>query len=106
MTLENRDILQVNATVIMGLLILLSLSSFVESGEKNSINRTPQEAASFLIIPFSLSALVIIMGSFSTTLEQKEIRGVRIYHKSSLALMLVGFLWIFILFFQVFLESL
>lgn len=106
MILETRDILQVNATVIMGLLILLSLSSFAESGEENPVGRTPKEIASFLILPFALSAIVIISGSFSVTWEQKEVKGARIYRVSSLAFMFVGFVWIFLLFFDILFSSL
>ena len=73
MTLENKNILQIDATVITGLLIFLTISGIEPSViDRLSTPSTPQDQtkpelaprfriASIMIIPFGLSALLILL---------------------------------------------
>ena len=100
LVLSNKEIIQIDATIITGLLILLTISSFVQVGDQSPIGRTPFEVAAFLIVPFALSAFIAVAHSFITVWEQKVIKGHRAYLLFSLGLTFLGFLWIFVIFLQ------
>jgi hypothetical protein len=65
--LEDKDLIQVDATVIAGILILLTLSSVAAEDPEFRLSYNIAVAAFFLasILPFSISAVYILKGSFS-----------------------------------------
>ena len=86
MTLEDKDIIQVDATVIIGVMILLTLSI----GFDSSINAQKEENITRLMItlaiiaPFTASAVLAIM----TNLSSKYIEQLK---KTSIVIMAIGF---------------
>lgn len=86
MTLEDKDIIQVDATVIIGVMILLTLSI----GFDSSINAQKQENLTRLLItlaiiaPFTASAVLAIL----TNLTSKYTEQLK---KASVLIMAVGF---------------
>lgn len=74
--LESSDLLQIDATIIAGILILLTISSFIPTptGQINRMNRkiiqkigkktyefTPYSVTAFIVMPFAVSAILIII---------------------------------------------
>ncbi|HJU77957.1 MAG TPA: hypothetical protein VJ599_00130 [Nitrososphaeraceae archaeon] len=86
MTLEDKDIIQVDATVIIGVMILLTLSI----GFDSSINSQKVENITRLIItlaiiaPFTASAVLAIMTNLSSNYAEQ-------FKKTSIIIMAVGF---------------
>jgi hypothetical protein len=85
-TLEDKDIIQVDATVIIGVMILLTLSI----GFDSSINSQKDEDITRLIItlaiiaPFTASAVLAIMTNLSSKYAEQ-------FKKTSIIIMAVGF---------------
>jgi hypothetical protein len=77
MPISDKDILQIDATVIAGILILMTVSSFAitpQNHVQNNIlpNMSPTSLAGLLIVPFSLSAILsIIHSQFETNRHHK-----------------------------------
>jgi hypothetical protein len=86
LTLEDKDIIQVDATVIIGVMILLTLSigfdSSVNAQKNASITRLMITLA--IIAPFTASAVLAIL----TNLTNKYIEQLK---KTSIIIMAVGF---------------
>ena len=86
MTLEDKDIIQVDATVIIGVMILLTLSI----GFDSSINTQKEENITRLMItlaiiaPFTASAVLAIMTNLSTNYTEQ-------LKKTSIIIMAIGF---------------
>ena len=86
MTLEDKDIIQVDATVIIGVMILLTLSI----GFDSSINAQKQENLTRLMItlaiiaPFTASAVLAILTNL-TSMYAEQLK------KTSILIMAVGF---------------
>lgn len=86
MTLEDKDIIQVDATVIIGVMILLTLSI----GFDSSINSQKDENITRLIItlaiiaPFTASAVLAIMTNLSSKYAEQ-------FKKISIIIMAIGF---------------
>lgn len=62
-TLDGADIIQVDAAVIVGVLIFLTLTSFLEGSEEISklyITLT----TSVIVLPFSMSAMTVLLLNF------------------------------------------
>lgn len=57
MELENKDIIQANATIIAGVLILFTLSNV--AGDPSHVKNVVGLAA-YTVIPFSISAILIL----------------------------------------------
>ncbi len=62
--IDANNLLQIDATVIAGILVLLTVKSF--KGEyyeqPTRIRLTPKQAAGYVVLPFSISAISIITG--------------------------------------------
>lgn len=86
MTLEDKDIIQVDATVIIGVMILLTLSigfdSSINAQKNASITRLMITLA--IIAPFTASAVLVIL----TNLTNKYTEQLK---KTSIIIMAVGF---------------
>jgi hypothetical protein len=86
MTLEDKDIIQVDATVIIGVMILLTLSI----GFDSSINTQKDENITRLMItlaiiaPFTASAVLAIMTNLSSKYNEQ-------LKKTSIVIMAIGF---------------
>ena len=88
LTLEDKDIIQVDATVIIGVMILLTLSI----GFDSSINAHAQKNASItrlmitlaIIAPFTASAVLAILTSLTNKYTEQ-------LKKTSIIIMAVGF---------------
>lgn len=86
LTLEDKDIIQVDATVIIGVMILLTLSI----GFDSSINSQKDENITRLIItlaiiaPFTASAVLAIMTNLSSKYSEQ-------FKKISIIIMAIGF---------------
>lgn len=65
MTFNGVDILQIDATVIAGVLILLTVTSFVEQRDAQSSKPLfkPRRAVGYVGIPFALSAIIALFAS-------------------------------------------
>ena len=91
--IDVKDIVQINATVIAGLLILLTIASF-QGGlvvDTTQAMGTPIKAAFITIIPFVISSCLAIYAMISQYLKKQE----RKYFVAfSLASMLIGFAYI------------
>ncbi|CAN5472490.1 hypothetical protein BH18THE1_BH18THE1_15890 [soil metagenome] len=89
MTLEDKDIIQVDATVIIGVMILLTLSI----GFDSSINAQKQENLTRLMItlaiiaPFTASAVLAILPNL-TSMYAEQLK------KTSILIMAVGFCYL------------
>jgi len=59
--LKSSEILQINATIIAGVLILLTIVSIRESGSISDIERGLTLIAWVIILPFSVSSLYAIL---------------------------------------------
>lgn len=70
MGLDSGSVLQINATVIAGILVLLTISSFAEQAHSDrikldtEINKFKNISAIVIIIPFALSAVLTLYGRF------------------------------------------
>lgn len=86
MTLEEKDIIQVDATVIIGVMILLTLSigfdSSINSQKHENITRLMITLA--IIAPFTASAVLAIMTNLSSNYTEQ-------LKKASIIIMAVGF---------------
>lgn len=86
MTLEDKDIIQVDATVIIGVMILLTLSI----GFDSSINTQKEENITRLMItlaiiaPFTASAVLAILTNLSSNYTER-------LKKTSIIIMAIGF---------------
>ena len=69
--IDANSILQVDGTVIAGILILLTIKSFKKDGSElpTKIKLTPKQACGYVIVPFSISAAFMIFGSLVTTFD-------------------------------------
>lgn len=87
MTLEDKDIIQVDATVIIGVMILLTLSI----GFDSSINAQKEENLTRLLItlaiiaPFTASAVLAILTNLMMSKYTEQLK------KTSILIMAVGF---------------
>lgn len=73
MVLNGIDILQIDATVIAGILILLTITSFVEQRDTQSSKPVlkPRKAVGYVGIPFALSAIIALLASMPLTPSAK-----------------------------------
>jgi hypothetical protein len=94
--LEDKDILQVDATIITGILIMLSITGFIGSGIGKTSFTGLASLVSIILIPFSVSEVLVVQ------LERmKPSYGLRV-KSISLTLMEFGFIaliFLFILYF-------
>lgn len=87
MTLEDKDIIQVDATVIIGVMILLTLSI----GFDSSMNAQKEENLTRLLItlaiiaPFTASAVLAILTNLMMSKYTEQLK------KTSILIMAVGF---------------
>jgi ABC-type sulfate transport system permease subunit len=58
--LEDKDILQVDATIITGILIMLSITGFIGSGVGKTSFTGLASLVSIILIPFSVSAVLVV----------------------------------------------
>jgi hypothetical protein len=86
MTLEDKDIIQVDATVIIGVMILLTLSIGFDSSiiSQKDQNLTRLMITLAIIAPFTASAVLAIM----TNLTNKHAEQLK---KTSIIIMAIGF---------------
>lgn len=94
--LEDKDILQVDATIITGILIMLSITGFIGSGVGKTSFTGLASLVSIILIPFSVSAVLVVQ------LERMKPSYVRRVKSISLTLMEFGFvalIFLFILYF-------
>jgi hypothetical protein len=94
--LEDKDILQVDATIITGILIMLSVTGFIGSGVGKTSFTGLASLVSIILIPFSVSAVLVVQ------LERMKPSHVRRVKSISLTLMEFGFvalIFLFILYF-------
>ena len=86
MTLEDKDIIQVDATVIIGVMILLTLSigfdSSINAQKNASITRLMITLA--IIAPFTASAVLAILANLTNKYTEQ-------LKKTSIIIMAVGF---------------
>ncbi len=86
MTLEDKDIIQVDATVIIGVMILLTLSigfdSSINSQKEENITRLMITLA--IIAPFTASAVLAILTNLSSKYTEQ-------LKKTSILIMAIGF---------------
>ena len=94
MTLEDKDVIQVDATVITGVMILLTLSI----GFDSSINAQKEENLTRLMItlaiiaPFTASAVLAILTNLTSKYtEQLTSKYTEQLKKTSILIMIVGF---------------
>ncbi len=67
--IDANNLLQIDGVVITGILILLTIKSF-KGNTKEQLTRikfTPKQAVAYVILPFSISAISIIIGSLTPT---------------------------------------
>jgi hypothetical protein len=84
-TLEDKDIIQVDATVIIGVMILLTLSiGFDTSINSQNENITRLIITLAIIAPFTASAVLAIMTNLSNKYTEQ-------FKKTSIIIMAVGF---------------
>lgn len=91
MEVDSIAIIQIDATVIAGILILLTITKFVRTTEEFWLPK----AVSSIVIPFAISALLAIwqlLKDFSTTPEGNFI-------PVSLLAMAIGFLYLIVVIF-------
>lgn len=87
MTLEDKEIIQVDSTLSAGVLIFLTLANI--SGSKNLAFPTQIFLTLLVIIPFSISAIFVI---FENTVKSTHLKNrFRFY---ALALMMGGFVYL------------
>jgi hypothetical protein len=67
--LEDKDIIQVDATVIVGVLILLTLTNITGYAKQASVIAV---STIVIIIPFGLSAVLIVAGNLITSFRNKS----------------------------------
>ena len=94
--LEDKDILQVDATIITGILIMLSVTGFIGSGVGKTSFTGLASLVSIILIPFSVSAVLVVQ------LERMKPSYVCRVKSISLTLMEFGFvalIFLFILYF-------
>lgn len=91
MVLEDKDIIQIDATVIVGVLILLTLSSigFKESEMERFENPIKLVLTLAIIGPFTMSALSVLYATLRNKSEPKFI-------KTALIFMLGGFIYLLV----------
>jgi low temperature requirement protein LtrA len=77
--LDNRTILQANATVIVGVLFFLTLTSFVEFGSEEVGRVIVRILTTIIVVPFGVSAVMLVIidirplsETFSKILETKR----------------------------------
>ena len=61
--LDNSAILQADATVIVGVLFFLTLTSFIELGSEEVWKVNITSATTIIVVPFSVSAMMILISS-------------------------------------------
>jgi hypothetical protein len=63
--IDANNLLQIDGVVIAGILILLTIKSFKGEikGQRTRIKFTPKQAVAYIILPFSISAISIIIGT-------------------------------------------
>lgn len=76
--LEGKDILLVNATIITGIFILLTVSNFEGSHQIQSIQYgvTIAQWIGITIIPFAVSSLIIVLGLYTVVFNKINETGV------------------------------
>jgi len=94
--LEDKDILQVDATIITGILIMLSITGFIGSGIGKTSFTGLASLVSIVLIPFSVSAVLVVQLERIKTSYGRRVKSI------SLTLMEFGFvalIFLFILYF-------
>ena len=97
--LTNKEILQIDATVLAGLLILLTIISLEPSDKIVSVWTSPNSWALWVGLGFSFSAILSICASVIN--EKKHPIGEKNVRLASMAFMLTGFIFLGIIFFVV-----
>jgi hypothetical protein len=100
--LEGKDILLVNATIITGIFILLTVSNFEGSHQLQSTQYrlTIAQWIGITIIPFAASSLVIVIGSYRAVYN--KINETTVGRKTSLLVLgfdSAGFVYLIVLVF-------
>ena len=94
--LEDKDILQVDATIITGILIMLSVTGFIGSGVGKTSFTGLASLVSIILIPFSVSAVLVVQLERMKPSYRYRVKSI------SLTLMEFGFvalIFLFILYF-------
>ncbi|MGI0026365.1 MAG: hypothetical protein ACREAD_00795 [Nitrosopumilaceae archaeon] len=101
--IDVNNILQVNGTVIAGILILLTIKSF--KGDHNEtftrIKITPKDAVAYVIIPFSISAIIAVSDAFKITTTQTNSTGIDWLLIGSAIFTVIGFVYLAIVIFAI-----
>ena len=95
--LPNRDILTLDAILITGILIFMTVSSYAEIGSFNE-DRSVFQVVAFMIACFSFSSILLIWSSFQK-LEGRRINNNNVRIGGALVTF-VGFLFLIIFAFQ------
>jgi hypothetical protein len=94
--LEDKDILQVDATIITGILLMLSITGFIGSGIGKPSFSGLASLVSIVLIPFSVSAVLVVQLERMKPSHRHRVKSI------SLTLMEFGFvalIFLFILYF-------
>ena len=69
--IDANNLLQIDGVVIAGILILLTIKSFKGEikDQRTRIKLTPKQAAGYVILPFAISAISIIIGTLIPTYD-------------------------------------
>lgn len=94
--IESSDILQMDATIIVGILILLTITSYKLSNpeipKSKKLYFTPVKATAFVIIPFSVSAIIELLKNTANPIANNPVMDIL-----ELALPIIGFIYIAII---------
>src|SRR5687767_3371755 len=90
MVLDDKDIIQVDATVIVGALILLTLSNLAE-GLLPAVALIQTMLTLSIVLPFATSAIFI---AASSSYKTPEANRDRIIKRAALITMIVGFVYL------------
>ncbi len=96
MVLQDRDIIQINATVIAGVFVLLTVRIFAGALPEHVEQFFKAFYVASIVIPFAVSAIITIIGSLSERETEREkykwFRNVMFFIGK--ILMIVGFLYL------------
>ena len=96
--IDVNNILQVDGTVIAGILILLTIKSF--KGDHNEaftkIKLTPKDAVAYVILPFSISAIIAVSDAFKVITTQTTQTEIDILLILSAIFTVIGFVYLVI----------
>ena len=101
--IDANNLLQVDGTVIAGIMILLTIKSFKgdHSEAFTKIKLTPKDAVAYVIFPFSISAIIAVSDAFKVTTTQTTQTGIDMLLILSAIFTVIGFVYLVIVIFAI-----